>query len=173
MVNSLRAVSSIVVLTIISCSSNNNRLALSFHAPTKQVEDSIIKLNYLMCKLPTEKGSPFFKNCFVEGNGNWILNNESIGFIDKIDLNKIKALNSLVYSEKESIRATVKFLNANKVTGGFRTGENCYMYSYKNENENDYYMSKKIIVKNLSCNYLLSEYEIIDSCGNLLLLQPR
>ena len=173
MVNNLRITIVVMALgyAIIGCSSGDGREQLSFDVPTKQIEDSIIKMNQLISKLPTENGSPFFKNCFIDNSGHWIINNKDIGFVDNVDLDKVNILDTLIYNEKESLRTIVKFLNANKITAGFRTGENCYMYSYKHRKDDEYYTSKYIVLKNLSCNYLFSQYEVIDSSGNVLLIE--
>lgn len=159
------------VFFITSCSSGDDRETLSFNVPIKQIEDSIVKLNFIMNRLPTEKGSQFFKNCFIDRSGNWIINNMNMGIIDKINVDKVSILDSLTSTEKESLVSVVKFLNTNKITGCFRTGGNCYMYSYKEQIEDSYYDKVEIILKDLSCDYLFLKNEIIDSSGNLLLLK--
>ncbi|RKR82455.1 hypothetical protein BDD43_2635 [Mucilaginibacter gracilis] len=154
---------------------NNNpveRNTIVFRNNTNHVQDSLIRMNELMRKLPGSNGC----NISYEFNEDTIKINGCPGRTQ----DEIKADSSIAYSkfnrnEKSEFISLAHYLKRNYITAGYSYyNTKLWMYTYRELSDIDFHDSRDIaIIENADVAIVTQQSKILDRKGKIYLLSDK
>jgi|SRR5215831_12534460 len=164
-----------IPVCLLSCNFFNSPQAnkIKFASPIDEIEDSILKLNGILDKLPRAED---MRNYYFGDRDILFINHTQIGSPDHLKLDSLDLLSGFSYADKSEFLNIINYLKSNQITGSYHEpNAKMWFYDYYNTCDIGFDDCRNIVVvRQLSDQKQLENapFKIIDQRDRMFLIAP-